>query len=354
MQSKFETFQINLLCDEQVGMIGLPKVALESLAAAAEPRLKSIIMMGGRTDQYSLNARAYALNPTTREWHRLIPDRDYDSEIWPYYGGVSYSYATPLADGSVFFTNAPTSNLYYRALIFEPLENGMYRFSILPDNVRNHMCRPDSKLATMRDGTVVCVGGFSYGPSAGDNNVLTTFNPRTDECTTLKSNKHFPNAAFAVALPDNTLLVCGGLNRMNAAVTNDAFIVDLEAATVREIAPMQADRCFHAGCLLDDGRVFVHGGGGGIGFIPTYEIYDPSSGVWTQFMPGADPSEDVVNLSWDRTNHTCVQLPDGKIFISADPTRLRCFLLDLPTNMLTETSIPVTNITGCITVPVYE
>jgi galactose oxidase len=99
------------------------------------------------------------------------------------------------------------------------------------------------------------------------------------------------------------------------APTNIVEIIDLNAAKPAwaVAAPMNFRRRQHNATLLPDGTVFVTGGTQGNDFdnlapgqpIHTPELWDPSSGTWTELAPEAV----------DRCYHsTAVLLPDGRVF----------------------------------------
>jgi hypothetical protein len=356
MQSKFETLQINLLCDEEVGRVTLPKVAIESLATAAVPTLKSIILIGGKDGGYRTNTHVYEYDPLLQKWSMIPVDSWDDIRVWPRYLGASYSYATPLMNGSVLFAINRANHVDDRVVIFGPAKNpsihNAHGFDVADEHVRKYMCRTNSQLATLHDGRVVCVGGYRSLDNNLGNNIITTYDPVSFKCTKFEINQYFNDASCVVTLSSGELLICGGLTRNNTSASWDSLLVDPNTLVVKATKNMKTPRFCHAGCLLEDGRALVHGGGSGVGFARTYEIYDPTMNEWTEFRPIADGG--VSSLNWDRTNHMCVQLPDKKIFISGDGTRHRCLLLDLPTNILTQTAIPPNGITGYLTIPVYE
>jgi hypothetical protein len=70
---------------------------------------------------------------------------------------------------------------------------------------------------------------------------------------------------------------------------------------------MVVARYYHAGCLLDNGNVFVSGGvlGGGGGQTKRNEIYNTATGEWRE----------VASSTIFRYRHSCMLLPSGEVFI---------------------------------------
>ena len=111
------------------------------------------------------------------------------------------------------------------------------------------------------------------------------------------------------------IYIGGGLGSPGNTPTNVAEIIDLNASKPAWVLTnaMRFHRRQHNATLLPDGTVLVTGGTSGPGFdfldnnqpVHTPELWDPSSGTWTQMAPEAV----------DRCYHsTAVLLPDGRVF----------------------------------------
>jgi N-acetylneuraminic acid mutarotase len=66
---------------------------------------------------------------------------------------------------------------------------------------------------------------------------------------------------------------------------------------------MNRTRYFHTASVLTDGKVLVTGGDTDIGYVNSAELYDPSTGTWTN----------TGNMSSARYQHTASVLTNGKV-----------------------------------------
>lgn len=66
----------------------------------------------------------------------------------------------------------------------------------------------------------------------------------------------------------------------------------------------------HDAVLLDDGRVLVNGGYGMFGLVPVAELYDPTTGTWSQAAPPLVP----------RRHATATKLLDGRVLVVGGDT----------------------------------
>ena len=118
----------------------------------------------------------------------------------------------------------------------------------------------------------------------------------------------------ATLLADGDVLFTGG----ETGWTNDFPIVSNTADLLRQATglfeptgSMAIGRESHAATLLGDGRVLVTGGlvPSGISWIAISEaeVYDPASGTFAA----------VGNMNAARASHTSIQLPNGKVLITA-------------------------------------
>jgi trimeric autotransporter adhesin len=111
----------------------------------------------------------------------------------------------------------------------------------------------------------------------------------------------------ATLLPNGTVLVAGGQNPNNYAMTS-AEIYDPNTNSWTPTGSMNAPRINSTAILLPDGTVLVEGGQSTNGSITSSaEIYNPSTNSWT--LTGS--------LNTARTEQTATLLPNGTVLIAA-------------------------------------
>jgi len=112
----------------------------------------------------------------------------------------------------------------------------------------------------------------------------------------------------ATLLPDGTVLVAGGTSQEPSATTE---IYDPGTGTWSAAEGMVEARFTHSATLLADGRLLVAGGFGmaepsGSNFLPSAELFDPTSGTWTS----------TVGMSVPRFDHAATLLEDGTVLVT--------------------------------------
>ena len=125
----------------------------------------------------------------------------------------------------------------------------------------------------------------------------------------------------ATLLNDGRVIVAGGSNS-NAPCNCTTFLsaVDLyDPATNQWTATgaLLTARYAHTATRLDNGKILVAGGFGGIpdtlsasgSPLGTVELYDPATGVWSP----------VAAMNASRTEHTATLLPSGLVLVTAVP-----------------------------------
>ncbi len=103
-------------------------------------------------------------------------------------------------------------------------------------------------------------------------------------------------------LSDGRVLVVGGGNGL--VYLASAEIYDPRTGTFGSTGPMTAARFHHTTTLLSDGRVLVAGGSNGSA-LASAEIYDPKTGTFS-------PTGSLANA---RTRHTALLLSDGRVLV---------------------------------------
>ena len=69
---------------------------------------------------------------------------------------------------------------------------------------------------------------------------------------------------------------------------------------------MATGRMLHTATLLTSGKVLVAGGGFGVTFLASAELFDPAKGAWTA----------TGSLATGRYAHTATLLPNGKVLVA--------------------------------------
>jgi len=105
-------------------------------------------------------------------------------------------------------------------------------------------------------------------------------------------------------LQDGTVLIAGG-----EADAKSAMIYDPSSNSIVKVLPMTANRAQHTATVLQDGSIFMAGGGGigtgGVGILSTTEIYDPGT---QSFKAGPDLPRPTIG-------HQSILLEDGRVLI---------------------------------------
>ncbi len=138
-----------------------------------------------------------------------------------------------------------------------------------------------------------------------------------------------PDASLNL-LQDGTVLIAGG-----EADAKSAMIYDPSSNSIVKALPMAANRCQHTATVLQDGSIFMAGGGsigtGGGGILSTTEIYDP---IAQSFKAGPD-------LPRPTYGHQSILLEDGRVLIVGGTDGVQyfyeCLVFD-PKNMSIKTA----------------
>jgi invasion protein IalB len=99
-----------------------------------------------------------------------------------------------------------------------------------------------------------------------------------------------------------------GVNQ--SGIFADSEIYDSSTGVWTETGPLADGRFLHTATLLPNGKVLVAAGADPNGFLSTSEMFDPSTGVWTA----------TGSLATSRGGHTATLLTDGKVLVAAGGT----------------------------------
>ena len=85
-----------------------------------------------------------------------------------------------------------------------------------------------------------------------------------------------------VALPNGTVLICGGIDNARGAMLASAEIYDPATGVFSPTGSMRFPRNRHSAVLLGNGKVLVVGGSADIQDPMSAELYDPATGLFSQ------------------------------------------------------------------------
>jgi len=358
MAAKFETFQVNLLCDEINGLITLPKVAFENLANGMNRYPVRLLTVGGtRSGLDDINFYSYDVSSDTwsiatryggLNWRDISCGRelsvalfDEDKLLVAFIGGQNVS--TP---GAFIFDLATPSK-----------KKQITRFS--SDDAAFFAMRRGASFITLHNGRVLRFGGSVaniYATSRRPFPAHAMFDPATRAWSVVNIRMPLLVDALCVVLESGDVLVTGGIEIEDPTAAggqtlsnNKCYILDMVSGTVRETGRMGVGRARHGGCLMANGNVYVSGGT--ITGEPTglrhCEEYDIVRGEWSvrEMLPGG------------RLDHTCTLVGDTKIMITggADHGMTPSYMYDTATQKFTLTAqLPLLYFSYYRTVALYE
>jgi N-acetylneuraminic acid mutarotase len=149
------------------------------------------------------------------------------------------------------------------------------------------------------DQTVLVVGGLSSGGLDTDR-----YNPATGTWSPgPQALFPHPDAPAGVRLQDGRILVTGG--RLNGTALAHAEIFNPATNTWSATGSMTSPRVGHTLTLLANGKVLATGGWNG-GFISSAEVFDPAAGTWTA----------TSSMSEAKWLHSATLLSDGRVLVA--------------------------------------
>jgi N-acetylneuraminic acid mutarotase len=159
------------------------------------------------------------------------------------------------------------------------------------------------------DGRVLVAGSNVHGSDPLASAEL--YQPSSASWTATGSMDDGRGGHTATLLADGTVLVGGGYSLTAPDGLASAELYAPGSGSWTPTASMGTSRQGHTATLLADGRVLVVGGGGevtlaeGPAYGATAELYDPSTGRWT----------DTGSMTMARYDHTATRLPDGSVLV---------------------------------------
>jgi hypothetical protein len=198
---------------------------------------------------------------------------------------------TVLKDGRILVTGGailPDFTTVDSAEIFDP---NTLAFTLLSSKLSEPKWSHET--ITLADGKVLVVGGrTAQNPATPGARVVSSadlFDPQTNSFTPTGSMQVARRDPGVVLLDDGRVFIAGGGPDVSISTTpglDSAEIYDPEQGTFRLLnAKMSAPRIFHSMLKLSDGRVLIAGGSQGPGFnnaLKTVEIFDPQTETFTQ------------------------------------------------------------------------
>lgn len=180
-------------------------------------------------------------------------------------------------------------------------------FTVTGGRVADDASASGSSVTLLADGKVLSVGGQA---TVGYTASAEIYDPSTG-IWSITGSLNFARAYHtATLLADGKVMVVGGVGA--TGVTDSVEIFDPASGTwATNISyKLNQKRYFHSATLLDSGKVIVIEGIGVSGspvMRKDFEVYDPSTGLWTLTTFNSD--------SQGRCNHTATKLNDGKVLI---------------------------------------
>jgi len=212
--------------------------------------------------------------------------------------------ATLLPDGKVLVTGGvgEDTNASEGAEVYEPRTGTWSPTGPLSVERTTHAA------VLLPNGKVLVAGGFSGDPTQGS--TAEVYDPGTNTWSLTGSLARYHGADLAATLlADGKVLVTGGLDAYGGGSGTSPYLTTTEvydpgtgtwSSTTGGLA---AGRIKHTATLLQNGKVLVAGGHGG---VITAEVYEPGTGTWS-------PTD---NLSAPRADHTATLLPNGKVLVT--------------------------------------
>ena len=166
----------------------------------------------------------------------------------------------------------------------------------------------------LHNGQLLVAGGEGCRPPGRVCNGAHLYDPVTSSWRVAGSMLAAREDHTATLLENGQVLVAGGYGCAPTYVCRSAELYDPATGRWSATGSMHQARAGQTAVLLADGRVLVAGGygplGGGYAHLPTAEIYDPSTGAWTQ----------VQRMGVGREYASSTLLRDGSVLVVGGTT----------------------------------
>lgn len=161
------------------------------------------------------------------------------------------------------------------------------------------------------NGKVLVAGGYNGATTPAVRASAELYDPATGTWSPTGNLMHPRCNHTATLLRSGKVLVVGGNNQgASGAAVDTAELYDPSTGTWTETGSLIDDRAFHTATLLASNRVLVTGGRNGNGALATAELYDPATGNWNS----------TGNLRQPHSGPIATLLPDNRVLIAAGGT----------------------------------
>lgn len=136
----------------------------------------------------------------------------------------------------------------------------------------------------LQSGKVLIAGGFPVDSILfpEKSSLAELYDPITNKFSATGSMLTPRVGHAGVALPNGTVLICGGVDNARGAILASAEIYDPATGVFSPTGSMRFARNQHSAVLLSNGKVLVVGGTSDLQGGTSAELYDPGTGVFTQ------------------------------------------------------------------------
>jgi Kelch motif len=169
--------------------------------------------------------------------------------------------------------------------------------------------RFDFSTSLLHDGEVLVVGGSHWIDANGTTEYLKSaelYNPATGTFRSAGNMTIARNQPAVVTLQDGRVLIAGGMGGLKYPSLASAEIYDPATGKFTATGYMTENRAVGVPTLLQDGRVLISGGDDSMMGVQYADLYDPATGTFSKTGPEAI----------DRFSHTATLLRDGRVLIA--------------------------------------
>jgi hypothetical protein len=239
----------------------------------------------------------------------------------------SYHTATLLKSGKVLVAGGSGDPPVASSEVYDPAAN------VWSPAAQMMAARGNHTATLLADGKVLVVGGVtfleSHSPPTGPTSLASAeaYDPMTNTWSAVASMSNARHSHTTTLLPNGKLLVAGGWTfsldpARQRVLRADAELYDPSRDTWSAAGAMGAGRSGHTATPLNNGRVLVVGGRGGIFGLATSELYDPATNVWSA----------GGTMVSGRFDHTTTLLENGRVLAVGGEKDASAELYDPPTN----------------------